>query len=222
MMKVQGRSPDRRESQVIELRLMQAGDMFEMPHTDLFSEYRNFLTGVDFCLSELRGRRSRRPVRLDIQMPPEEIDDGVAERLARTLRRYCNHRIRYNQREGRAERVGGVSALRIGVPVSAVGLVLTVVATGIRPTGGAANLVTDHLGWVLAWIGLWFPLDAFLFYPLAYGRESRVLRLLACAEVDVRPYRPALGTHADQDLREGTRQAGRRYRPPGRLYQGAV
>jgi hypothetical protein len=62
--------------------------------------------------SELRGRRSGRPVRLEIHLPPEEIDDGVAERLARTLRRYCDHRVRYNRRETRALRVGGISALR--------------------------------------------------------------------------------------------------------------
>ena len=61
MTKVLGHSPARRKFQVIELRLMRAHDMFEMPQTDLFSEYRNFLTGVDFCLSELRGRRSWRP-----------------------------------------------------------------------------------------------------------------------------------------------------------------
>ena len=179
-----------RERQAIELRLMRAHEMFEMPQTDLFSEYRNFLTGIDFCISELRGRRSRRPVRLEIRLPAEEIDDGVADRLARTLRRYCDHRIRYNRRETRALRVGGVSALRIGIPVSALGLVLTVAATTIHPVGGAANLVTDHIGWVLAWIGLWFPLDEFLFYPLVYGGETRVLRLLADAEVVVSPHRP--------------------------------
>lgn len=196
MTKVLRRSLDRRERQVIELRLVQARDMFEMPSTDLFSEYRNFLTGVDFCLSELRARRSRRPVRLEIRLPPESIDDEVAERLARTLRRYCNHRIRYNRRESQAQRVGGVSALRIGIPISALGLVVAAAATRIRPAGGAANLVTDHLGWVLAWIGLWFPIDQFLFYPLAYGRESRVLGLLAGAEVDVTPHRPGPGTEA--------------------------
>lgn len=194
MTKVLGRSPARRGYQVIELRLMRAHDMFEMPQTDLFSEYRNFLTGVDFCLSELRGRRSRRPVRLVIRLPPGEIDDEVAERLSRTLRRYCAHRIRYNRRESQALRVGGVSALRIGLPVSALGLVLTAVATTIRPSNGAANLVTDHLGWVLAWIGLWFPLDEFLFYPLPYGRETRVLRLLADAVIDVQPQRPDIHT----------------------------
>ncbi len=196
MKKTLGRSTAGRECQVIELRLMRPDDMFEMPQTDLFSEYRNFLTGVDFCISELRGRRSQRPVRLEIWLPPGEINDGLAERLARTLRRYCNHRIRYNRRETRALRAGGLSAFRIGLPVSALGLVLTAVATTIRPSGGAANLVTDHIGWVLAWLGLWFPLDQFLFYPLAFGRESRALRLLSGAAIVVAPHLPGTGTEA--------------------------
>lgn len=159
-----------------------------MPQTDLFSEYRNFLTGIDFCISELRARHSRRPVRLEVRLPPNEIADDVAERLSRTLRRYCKHRVRYNRRESRALRVGGVSALRVGVPVSAVGLLLVGEATGIRPMGGTVHVITDHLGWVLLWLGLWFPLDQILFYPLAYGREDRVLRLLAEAEIVVTPY----------------------------------
>jgi hypothetical protein len=196
MTKVPGRSPGGRQHQVIELRLTDPREMFEISSTDLFSEYRNFLTGVDFCLSELRGRASTRPVRLEIRLPPEAIDDGVAERLARTLRRYCDHRIRYNRREGQAQRVGGVAALRVGIPVSALGLVVAAEATRIRPTGSAGNLVTDHLGWVLAWIGLWFPLDQFLFNPLAYRRESRVLHLLAGADIDVRPYRPGADPEA--------------------------
>jgi hypothetical protein len=205
MTKVFGHSLDRGERQVIELQLLHADDMFEMPHTDLFSEYRNFLTGVDFCLSELRGRPSRRPVRLEIRLPAGEIDDGLAGRLAQTLRRYCDHRIRYNRREGQAQRVGGVSALRIGVPVSALGLVLTAVATTMKPVGGAANLITDHLGWVLAWIGLWFPLDQFLFYPLAYRRESRVLRLLASAEIDLGPLPPGRGPGPPRAAAHGSR-----------------
>lgn len=184
------------DCQVIELRLMRPDDMFEMPQTDLFSEYRYFLTGVEFCLSELRGRTSRRPVRLEIRLPPGEIHDGLAERMAGALRRYCHHRIRYNTREKRAQRFGGLSAFRIGLPVAALGLVLTAVATTIRPDTGAANLVTDHIGWVLAWLGLWFPLDQILFNPLAYGRESRVLRLLSEAAIVVTPQPPRTGIGA--------------------------
>jgi hypothetical protein len=180
--------------QVLELRLMKAQDMFEMPQTDLFSEYRNFLTGIDFCISELRARSSRKPVRLEIHLPPEELGEGLQERMTRTLRRYCQHRMRYNRRETRGVRIAGISALRIGIPVGAVGFIMVAAATSIHPRGGSLQLIVDHLGWVLMWLGLWFPLDQFLFYPLTYGSESRVLRLLNEAEVVVLPYSAAPGS----------------------------
>jgi len=176
------------DRQVIKLQLQQPLDMFELPRTDLISEYRNFLTGVELCVSELRARRDRRPVRIDIELPPEEIDDGLAERMHRTLSRYCEHRMRYNRREQRATRFNGISALRIGIPLAVIGLVLTAVAVHFANEDSVLHLVEDHLGWVFAWIGLWYPLDAFFFYPLSFGRENRVLALIAEAELVVRPY----------------------------------
>jgi len=163
--------------------------MFELPQTDLFSEYRNFLTGVDFCLSELRGRRPAvRAVRLEIHLPPEEIDDHVAEKLRRTLRRYCEHRIRYNRSEASAQRLSGVSALRIGAPTCALGLALTIASSTMWPSPDTVQVLAEQLGWVLVWIGLWFPLDQLIFYPLAYTRETRLLRHLADAEIVVSPH----------------------------------
>src|SRR4051794_2575111 len=173
--------------QAIQLRLEHALDMFELPRTDLFSEYRNFLTGVEVCISELRSRRDRRPVRLEIELPASEIDDGLEGRLARTLSRYCADRMRYNRREQIATRFNGISALRVGIPLAIVGLVLTALAIRIVDENSPLRLIEDHIGWVFAWIGLWFPLDAFFFYPLAYGRENRVLALLGEAEVVLRP-----------------------------------
>lgn len=183
------------EHQVIELRLVRAHDMFEMPQTDLFSEYRNFLTGIDFCISELRGRVSRRPVRLEISLPVSEIDDGLPARMERTLRRYCDHRMRYNRHESEGNRLSGVSALRVGLPIAVIGLIVTAFSAHIEPDTDPLKLVTDHLGWVLAWLGLWFPLDQFLFFPLTYGRENRVLRLLREAEIVVSPRPEAETSH---------------------------
>ena len=177
----------RADRQVIELRLQHPHDMFEMPQTDLFSEYRNFLTGVELALSELRGRRDRRPVRLEIELPGSEIDNDLSVRMSRTLHRYCNHRTLYNEREQRATRFTGISSLRIGLPIAALGLLLTWTSVRATDEDSAIRLITDHVGWVLGWLGLWFPLDALLFYPLTYSRENRVLALLAEAEVVVRP-----------------------------------
>jgi hypothetical protein len=178
---------DTGERQVIGLRLDRIEDMFELPQSDLFSEYRNFLTGVDYCISELRSRRSRGPLRIEITLPASELRSDLAERVRRTLQRYCDHRMRYNRRERRAVRTDGASALRVGLPVAALGLAVTAFATSLA-NGGTAHLITDHLGWVLAWIGLWFPLDELLFSPLAYGRENRVLALLHDADIVIGPH----------------------------------
>lgn len=173
--------------QTIELALLRPQDMFEVSQTDLFSEYRNFLSGVEFCISELKARRSGRPVRLNIRLPPDQIDDAVGENLTQTLRRYCTNRMRYNRRETRSLRFNGIDALRVGIPVAAVGFLMVAAATKIRPSDGADHVIVDHLGWVLLWLGLWFPLDEFFFYPLAYGRENRVLQTLYEAEVAIEP-----------------------------------
>jgi hypothetical protein len=179
------------EVHVIHLRLARISDMFEMPQTDLFSEYRNFLTGVDLCLSELRSTNLHRPVRLEIELPPSAIDENARpERFNPTLRRYCDHRIRYDVKERRAMRLGGMSALRIGLPLAIVGLVLTAWSTH-RADGSEITAVVDHIGWVLAWLGLWFPLDQVLFYPLSYRREERALQRLRDAEVVISAYWPA-------------------------------
>jgi hypothetical protein len=179
-------------TQVIQLRLAHANEMFELPQTDLFSEYRNFLTGVDFCLSEMRGRWSFRPVRLEVYLPSDEIDDGLAERIRRTLGRYCDHRIRYNRRETSSQRYGGFSALRIGLPICLVGLLLTLLSSHLLTSGSVSDTLAEQFGWVLVWIGLWFPLDQLIFYPLSYVRETRVLRILSQAEVVIAAQQPAL------------------------------
>ncbi len=128
--------------QVIELKLARIHEMFELPQSDLFSEYRNFLTGVDFCISELRGRRSRQPVRIEISLPSDEIGMGMDRLVARTLQRYCDHRTHYNTRERRALWSDGASALRLGLPITALGLGIVALDQN--------NLVSSHLGWVLA------------------------------------------------------------------------
>jgi hypothetical protein len=102
---------NRESGQVIGLRLNRAEEMFALAQTDLFSEYRNYLTGVEYCISVLRSRRIRRPVRLQLALPPAEFDDALGDRLSVALRRYCDQRISYNERERRAVRLGGLWSL---------------------------------------------------------------------------------------------------------------
>jgi hypothetical protein len=173
--------------QVIPLSLSGPEEMFVLAPADLFSEYRNFMTGLEYCISVLRGRRSGGPVRIELTLPADRISEGIEQRVGRTLNRYCEHRIAYNHRERRAVRLDGLYSLWIGLPIVVLGFVLVIVKGSIVGNTGNANLILDSGGWVLVWVGLWFPLDTLLFSPLAYGRENRVLKRLRTATVEVVP-----------------------------------
>ncbi len=180
---------NRERSQVIELRLNRAEEMFALAQTDLFSEYRNYLTGIEYCISLLRSQRIRRAaVRLQLSLPPGESDDALDGRLSVALRRYCDQRIRYNERERRAVRLGGLRSLWVGVPIVVIGYLLVIFED--RLVGHSGNIVLDTTGWVLVWVGIWFPLDTIFFSPLGYGRENRALKHLRDAEISVTNRQP--------------------------------
>jgi len=179
----------RRRNQVIELRLNQAEEMFALAQTDLFSEYRNYLTGVEYCISVLRSQRVPGTVRLQLSLPDGQLDEAQGERLA--LRRYCDQRISYNARERRAVRWGGVRSLWVGVPIVVLGYLLVIFED--RLVGRSGNIILDTTGWVLVWVGIWFPLDTVFFSPLGYGREIRALAHLRDAEISVTTWQPTTG-----------------------------
>ena len=56
--------------------------------------------------------------------------------------------------------------------------------------GHSGNIVLDTTGWVLVWVGIWFPLDTIFFTPLGYGREIRALAHLRDAEISVTTWEP--------------------------------
>jgi hypothetical protein len=178
----------RTRSQVIELRLNQAEEMFALAQTDLFSEYRNYLTGVEYCISVLRSQRLPGTVKLQLSLPAGQIDDALGERLRLALRRYCDQRISYNSRERRAVRWGGVWSLWVGVPIVVIGYLLVIFEN--RLVGRSGNIILDTTGWVLVWVGIWFPLDTVFFSPLGYGREIRALAHLRDAEITVTTWQP--------------------------------
>ena len=95
--------------------------MFALAQTDLFSEYRNYLTGVEYCISVLRSQRVPGTVRLQLSLPPAALDDALGDRLRLALRRYCDQRISYNARERRAVRWGGLRSLWVGIPIVVIG-----------------------------------------------------------------------------------------------------
>jgi hypothetical protein len=174
------------EAEVIHLRMARAEDMFQMSESDAMSPHYQFEPGVDYCLSKLRSRRSRSPVRLELELPASQLDPETPARIRQALARYCEDRIGRNSRESRIARLDGYSALKVGIPVALVGLVIAV-ATAVASTQDDYTL-PNLAGWVLAWVGLWYPLDTILFSSVGPRRENAVLTRLQDAEVVVKPF----------------------------------
>jgi hypothetical protein len=171
---------------VISLSLSNPSEMFDVVPSDPLAEDRLFESGVDHCLSVLRSHPLRGPVRLEVTLPPLSIDPETPEQLARTLHRYCDQRMAANRRSVQATRLEGFQTLFIGIPLVVAGLLIVFLASQLVEEHGNPNLVLQTIGGVLAWVGLWFPLDTMVFTPQGLLRENRALRRLRSAELTVR------------------------------------
>ena len=175
----------------IDLVLEHLDDLFVVPQTDLFSEYRNWLTGMEYAISEAKSRWRRRPVRLVLRVPADEIDDQAVTRTQRAVTRFCEHRAAYNRNEIRAIRRDGVGALAIGLAILVSGLLLSKWIADATTEEWANLFLVNGILLVAAWVGLWYPLDALVYYARPYQLENRALAQLATAEVQLVPRGPA-------------------------------
>jgi hypothetical protein len=174
------------ETDMIRLRLGRPEEMFETPVWDGASPPERFEPGIDACISELRSRRSRAPVRLELALPARCVDPETSTRLHQSIGRYCEDRMARNDRDRRGARRDGYAALKVGIPIALVGLAIAV-ATAVANTNDDYTL-PNLAGWVLAWVGLWYPLDTILFSSVVPKRENTVLARLQEAEVAITPY----------------------------------
>jgi len=170
---------------VIRLDLARAVDLFEKPQVELGSSHGMFQPGIERCIAELESRPTGRPVDLELTLPQSEISDGLEERLAVTMRRFCDERSYVNDCNRRSTQRSGVRALRIGLPVTLLGLVITAIAFHTGDSDDPQTAVIDIIGWVLAWLGLWYPFDKLIFYASDYAHENRALEELRDARITV-------------------------------------
>lgn len=157
------------------------------PSEDLLSPQARLQSGIDDLLLQLRARRLGQIRHVTVLLPAGEIQGSTALRLAEAVRRYCELRLRENELSRRALRRDGWAALGLGVVLFAVGLWLSSVFLAKGVPGPVKDLLGNGAFLVIAWVGLWYPLDTLVFTAQPLKREQRALTTLSRARVDVVP-----------------------------------
>jgi hypothetical protein len=172
--------------ELIRLELARAEDMFADPVIDLGATFGSTISGIDRCVAELISGKADRPVRIEVVLPESEITPDLDARVTTSLRRYCDDHYDQNDRDRRAMQRSGWRALRLGFPITVLGLLIVAIGSTMSADDPVQDVV-DIAGWVLAWLGLWYPFDKVFFYPTDLRRENRALKSLKAATVTVTP-----------------------------------
>jgi hypothetical protein len=144
--------------------------------------------GADEIVSELLGRSQlERQARIVVTLPAGQITDGIADTLHAALRRYCEARLARVERETQVAWRQGLRSLRSGSILFIVGLLLS--SGFLEPDVPQfwQNLLGNGVFLVIAWVGLWYPLDLLFFARQPLKREARIVEAISRMPLVVQP-----------------------------------
>src|SRR4051794_22090958 len=114
--------------------------MFETPTIELGATYGSTVSGIDRCVAELISGKADRPVRIEVVLPESEITTDLDDRMTTSLHRYCDDHFDQNDRERRAMQRSGWRALRIGFPITLLGLIIVAISSSVHADDSAQDV----------------------------------------------------------------------------------
>jgi hypothetical protein len=170
--------PERRDKQGsrtdVVIQLDTPEELFAVDPRALLTGSRRLDSGIDELVDRFLAMKKIRHHRIVLEVAGE-CSGELAARLERALRRYCELRIQRAERQSEVIWRSGMRSLVSGSVLFLVGVVLSFEFT--RP--GADEFWRELLGngvfLVVAWVGLWYPLDLLFIARQSLKREMRVL-----------------------------------------------
>lgn len=197
-------------------------ELFAADPRELLAGAHRIDSGIDELVERLLAQKkiaADQRVVLDIA---SDCSDELATEVVAAVRRYCELRMRRANREHDLIWRQGMRSLLSGSLLFVVGIALSYVFT--RPVMGefANDLLGNGVFLVVAWIGLWYPLDLLFIAREQAKRETRVLGKMLTIPVVVRAHDRALpvvvipGSPASQGLPPSMNDRFRRFRGPSK------
>lgn len=161
-------------------------ELFAVDARGLLDGSRRIDSGIDELVERLlaqRRLRSDQRIVLDIA---GECPDELAANLVESFRRYGEMAVRRANRQRDLIWRQGMRSLVSGSLLFGTGIALSYLFT--RPMVGefAGDLFGNGVFLVVAWVGLWYPIDVLFIAREQAKREARVLHLMLAMPVVVR------------------------------------
>jgi hypothetical protein len=170
----------------VTIRLKSPADLFRTVDTDMFLEHGRLVSGIDEVLQELTPRRLGPGRCLVILLPAEQVRPETSEHLRQAIQRYCRLRLRRTELALQSHRREAIASLGVGGLLFLIGLGLSFYFEQATQPTPLKLLLGDGVFLVIAWVGLWYPLDTFVFVRRPLLREKRVLEAVLSMGVTVR------------------------------------
>jgi hypothetical protein len=183
------RAVSRRQREIV-VHLHRPEELLATDPTELLDddgEQARTVPGIDELLGELLGRRRvKRTRRVVLTLPPGVLTEDNARRLTAAVGRWSERRIGQVEREAQVLWRQGLRSLRPGIVLFLVGLLFS--SDFLEPDVPEffQNVLGNGVFLVIAWVGLWYPLDLLFFARLPMRRERLALSVLARTPIEVR------------------------------------
>jgi hypothetical protein len=174
-----------RSASVMTLSLGSPEELFDVSGTSMFSPGARFQSGIDELLERVAASPGNANLNLIVKIPSDAAAGVLAGDIEAAIRRYCEQRLVQNASLLKAQRRNGLTAIPLGAVLFLGGLGLSASLTGSATPGPIRFVLGDAAFLVVAWVGLWYPLDALLFYSRPLRKERRVLQIVSKITVEL-------------------------------------
>jgi hypothetical protein len=173
----------RGEDILIELSLNKIGQLYNSFDPSPFHEKELDSDADAYIFSAVREIGADKPIKLVIDLPPQELKAPGAADIERAIRNHFAYRLQTARRDLRHELQRGRMTLFIGL-----GFLILCMAAREVALSYAQSALLRILGeglLILGWVAMWGPLEVFLYgwWPIL-GR-CRILERLAVVDVDM-------------------------------------
>ena len=175
----------RGEDVLIELSLNKIGQIYNSFDPSPFHEKELDADADAYIFSAVREIGADKPIKLVIDLPPEELKAPGAADIERAIRNHFAYRLQTARRDLRHELQRGRTSVFIGLAFLAACMIGREVALSFVPSAIQRILSEGLL--IIGWVAMWGPLEVFLYgwWPIV-GR-ARILERLAVVDVELTP-----------------------------------